>query len=108
MSLPSLRWAARLSTGIAAVTSAPDGFRIHPKLAKQLEKRSLMLDEDRVVTKALDGSFLHGVTRDSVLVLAAEEGLTVEERDINRINLEHGKPVGRLERLPAWFRRIVR
>jgi multifunctional 2-oxoglutarate metabolism enzyme len=33
---------------IAAVTSAPDEFTIHPKLAKQLEKRRQMLDEDRV------------------------------------------------------------
>jgi multifunctional 2-oxoglutarate metabolism enzyme len=33
---------------IAAVTSAPDGFTIHPKLAKQLEKRRAMLDEDRI------------------------------------------------------------
>jgi multifunctional 2-oxoglutarate metabolism enzyme len=36
---------ARIST---AVTSAPEGFTIHPKLAKQLDKRAQMLDEDRV------------------------------------------------------------
>jgi branched-chain amino acid aminotransferase len=35
------------------------------------------------VTKALDGSFLHGVTRDSVLTLADDLGYTVEERDIS-------------------------
>jgi multifunctional 2-oxoglutarate metabolism enzyme len=33
---------------ITKVTSAPDGFNIHPKLEKQLHKRRAMLDEDRV------------------------------------------------------------
>ncbi|MFW5933594.1 MAG: aminotransferase class IV [Actinomycetota bacterium] len=42
----------------------------------------LLFDEDRVVTRALDGSFLHGVTRDSVLTLAADLGFTIEERAI--------------------------
>jgi branched-chain amino acid aminotransferase len=35
-----------------------------------------------VLTKALDGSFLHGVTRDSVLTLARDLGYEVEERDL--------------------------
>ncbi len=43
----------------------------------------LLVDEDRIVTKALDNSFLHGVTRDSVLTLARSLGFTVEERDID-------------------------
>lgn len=42
----------------------------------------LLLDETRIVTKALDDSFLHGVTRDSVLRLATDLGYTVEERDV--------------------------
>ncbi|MHB1533973.1 MAG: branched-chain-amino-acid transaminase [Acidimicrobiales bacterium] len=42
----------------------------------------MLLDDTRVVTKALDGSFLAGVTRDSVLALARELGYRVEERDI--------------------------
>lgn len=42
----------------------------------------LLLDDVRIVTKALDDSFLHGVTRDSVLRLAADLGYVVEERDI--------------------------
>lgn len=42
----------------------------------------LLLDDRRVVTKALDGSFLHGVTRDSVLTIARDLGYEVEERDI--------------------------
>ncbi|MEX2324437.1 MAG: branched-chain amino acid aminotransferase [Nitriliruptoraceae bacterium] len=43
----------------------------------------LLIDAQRVVTKGLDGSFLHGVTRDSVLSLARELGFAVEERDIS-------------------------
>jgi branched-chain amino acid aminotransferase len=36
-----------------------------------------------VITKALDGSFLHGVTRDSVLTIARDLGYEVEERDLD-------------------------
>jgi branched-chain amino acid aminotransferase len=43
----------------------------------------LLLEQDRVVTRQLDGSFLHGVTRDSVLTIARDLGLAVEERPIS-------------------------
>jgi branched-chain amino acid aminotransferase len=42
----------------------------------------LLLDDESVVTPALDGSFLHGVTRDSVLRLARRLGARVEERTL--------------------------
>lgn len=42
----------------------------------------LFVDGDTVVTRNLDGSFLHGVTRDSVLTLARDGGFTVQERDV--------------------------
>ncbi len=42
----------------------------------------LLLDGERVITRPLDGSFLHGVTRDSILTLAADLGFTVQEREI--------------------------
>ena len=42
----------------------------------------LLIDGDRIVTKALDRSFLHGVTRDAILVLAADSGYEIEERDL--------------------------
>lgn len=42
----------------------------------------LMIDGDTVVTRALDPSFLHGITRDSILQLARARGLTVDERDL--------------------------
>jgi branched-chain amino acid aminotransferase len=43
---------------------------------------AILLDDERLVTKALDGTFLHGITRDSILRLAADLGYGVEERDI--------------------------
>jgi branched-chain amino acid aminotransferase len=42
----------------------------------------LLIDGDTIVTKALDATFLHGVTRDSVLTLARDMGMTVEERQL--------------------------
>lgn len=40
----------------------------------------LLLNDHEVLTKPLDASFLHGVTRDSVLTLARDLGYTVTER----------------------------
>jgi len=42
----------------------------------------LLLDDERVVTKALDDSFLHGVTRDAILTVARDLGYRVEERHV--------------------------
>lgn len=41
----------------------------------------LLINDDEVITKPLDSSFLHGMTRDSILKLAADNGYTVNERD---------------------------
>lgn len=40
----------------------------------------LLLRDKGLLTRSLDSTFLHGVTRDSVLTLAREEGYRVEER----------------------------
>jgi len=42
----------------------------------------LLIDGNEIITKALDSSFLHGVTRASILTLAADLGMTVSERNI--------------------------
>jgi branched-chain amino acid aminotransferase len=42
----------------------------------------LLIDGNEIITKALDSSFLHGVTRDSVLKIAADMGMTVSEREL--------------------------
>ncbi len=41
----------------------------------------LLISDDEVITKPLDSSFLHGMTRDSILRLAANLGYTVNERN---------------------------
>jgi branched-chain amino acid aminotransferase len=43
----------------------------------------LLIDGNEIITKGLDSSFLHGVTRDSVLTIAADMGMTVSERNIS-------------------------
>lgn len=42
----------------------------------------MMIEDRTIITRALDSSFLHGITRDSVLTLAKEHGFDVEERTI--------------------------
>lgn len=43
----------------------------------------LLIDGDEVITKSLDESFLHGVTRESLLELARDKGMKVSERDLS-------------------------
>jgi branched-chain amino acid aminotransferase len=40
----------------------------------------ILLKKDRLLTRSLDSSFLHGVTRDSLIRLAGDSGYKVEER----------------------------
>jgi branched-chain amino acid aminotransferase len=68
---------ARRELGCDQVLFAPGGLVQETGAAN-----FLLLAEDRIVTPALDATFLHGVTRDSVLTLARDRGLAVEERDI--------------------------
>jgi branched-chain amino acid aminotransferase len=41
----------------------------------------LLISDDEIVTKPLDSTFLHGMTRDSILKLAADNGYQVNERN---------------------------
>lgn len=43
----------------------------------------LLIGDDEVITKPLDSTFLHGMTRDSILKLAADNGYKVSERNIS-------------------------
>ncbi|MGB3725269.1 MAG: branched-chain amino acid aminotransferase [Glaciecola sp.] len=43
----------------------------------------ILIDGNEIITKGLDSSFLHGVTRASILTLANDLGMTVSERDIS-------------------------
>jgi branched-chain amino acid aminotransferase len=69
---------AREELGCDQVLFAPGG-----QVQETGAANFLLFDTDRVVTRALDSTFLHGVTRDSVLTLARDRGMTVEERDID-------------------------
>ena len=40
----------------------------------------LLIDGNEIITKNLDSSFLHGVTRDSILTLAKDSGMQISER----------------------------
>ncbi|XQW86086.1 branched-chain amino acid aminotransferase [Thalassotalea piscium] len=41
----------------------------------------ILIDGNEIITKALDSTFLHGVTRHSILTIARDLGMTVTERD---------------------------
>ena len=41
----------------------------------------ILIDGNEIITKALDSTFLHGITRDSILTIARDAGMTVTERD---------------------------
>jgi branched-chain amino acid aminotransferase len=43
----------------------------------------VLIDGNEIITKALDSSFLHGVTRASILTLASDMGMTVSERELS-------------------------
>jgi branched-chain amino acid aminotransferase len=41
----------------------------------------LLIGDDEIITKPLDSTFLHGITRDSILKLAADLGYKISERN---------------------------
>jgi branched-chain amino acid aminotransferase len=41
----------------------------------------MLISDDEIITKPLDSSFLHGMTRDSILTLAADLGYSINERN---------------------------
>ena len=43
----------------------------------------ILVDGDELITKSLDESFLHGVTRESLLDLARANGMNVQERELS-------------------------
>jgi branched-chain amino acid aminotransferase len=43
----------------------------------------LLIREGHILTRSLDSTFLHGVTRDSLLAMAREMGFKVEERQFD-------------------------
>lgn len=54
----------------------------------------MLIEGDELLTKPLDGTILPGVTRDSILTLAADAGLKVTERDFTVEELLERAPRG--------------
>jgi branched-chain amino acid aminotransferase len=68
---------AKKALGIDQVLFAPGGV-----VQETGASNFMLIDAERVVTPALTASFLHGVTRDSLLTIARDLGYTVEEREV--------------------------
>ncbi len=67
---------AKAELGIDQVLFAPDG-----DVQETGASNFLLLRDKEILTKGLNSSFLHGVTRDSILTLARDMGYQVHERD---------------------------
>src|SRR5437588_3409548 len=63
--------------GVDQILFAPDG-----QVQETGASNFLLIDAERVITPELTDSFLHGITRDSVLRIAADLGYRVEERPV--------------------------
>lgn len=56
----------------------------HRKYIEEVGSMNMMfIIDDKLVTAELSGSILEGITRDSILTLAREKGITVEERKLS-------------------------
>lgn len=68
--------AAKRDFGVDQVLFCPNG-----DVQETGAANFLLISDDEILTKALDSSFLHGMTRDSILKLGAELGYKISERD---------------------------
>lgn len=68
--------AAKAEYGVDQVLFCPDG-----DVQETGAANFMLLDGDKLTTKPLGASFLHGVTRTSILTLAGDSGISVDERD---------------------------
>lgn len=68
---------AKAEHGVDQVLFATDGDTTETGAAN-----FFMVDDDRLITRNLDDSFLHGVTRSSIIQMASDLGYEVEERSI--------------------------
>ena len=66
---------AKEKFGVDQVLFCPDG-----DVQETGAANFLLISDDEIITKSLDTTFLHGMTRDSILKLGAEMGYRVNER----------------------------
>ncbi|HYH28014.1 MAG TPA: multifunctional oxoglutarate decarboxylase/oxoglutarate dehydrogenase thiamine pyrophosphate-binding subunit/dihydrolipoyllysine-residue succinyltransferase subunit [Actinomycetota bacterium] len=94
---------------VAAVTGWPEGFAPHPKLAKQLEKRRAMLDEDAVDWSMAEALAFGTLVLDGVPVrLSGQDSRrgTFSQRHAVLVDFETGRehvPLARLSEDQAPF-----
>jgi len=74
--LPTMR--AKAQHKVDQVLFCPDG-----DVQETGAANFILIDGDTLITKALDSTFLHGITRDSILTLARDLGMKVEERQLS-------------------------
>ena len=67
---------AKEKYGVAQVLFCPDG-----DVQETGAANFLLISDDEIITKGLDTSFLHGMTRDSILRLGADLGYRISERN---------------------------
>ncbi|WP_243370030.1 branched-chain amino acid aminotransferase [Geotalea sp. SG265] len=85
-------YASSLKAGLEAKKKGYDQVLwldgVHKRYIEEVGAMNMLFAyEDRIVTAPLDGSILHGITRDSVLTLAKSMGIKVEERKIDVVEL---------------------
>jgi len=68
---------AKAAHGVDQVLFATDGDTTETGAAN-----FFMVDDTRLITRNLDDSFLHGVTRSSIITMASDLGYTIEERSV--------------------------
>jgi branched-chain amino acid aminotransferase len=73
---PTLK--AKAEFGVDQVLFCPNG-----DVQETGASNFLLLSDDEIITKPLDSTFLHGMTRDSVLKLGAELGYKISERNFS-------------------------
>jgi branched-chain amino acid aminotransferase len=81
--------AAKKKYGVDQVLFCPNG-----DVQETGAANFLMISDDEILTKSLDTTFLHGMTRDSVLRLGAEMGYKISERPFSVDEL--------LDKAPTW------
>lgn len=69
---------AKEKYGVDQVLFCPDG-----DVQETGAANFLLISDDEIITKPLDSSFLHGMTRDSILKLGADLGYKINERNFS-------------------------
>lgn len=73
---------AREKLGADQVLFVPDGV-----VQETGATNFLLIDSERIITPALTESFLHGVTRDSILRIGMDLGYEIEERELTLLEI---------------------